>query len=275
MARKRKSGVKPPRSEGSTDPEAPSAEPFTLPRAPERLASPFKHGLGELKQRLAAQAERAAKAPPARSSVVTRSATPARELRPARRTPAGMPEEEALALSLAMQGVEPLDAGRANRVAAHAPRVPTRTAQVAPFGSDAEDEARRRLEQLVASGVSFKVEREREFVRGLRQDAQPRVLRELARRSRAHATLDLHGMTQPEARAAVASFVRNSARRGLSVLCIVHGKGHHSEGGLGVLRDVALAALTETAAAPHVLAFVTAPEALGGSGALLVELSER
>jgi DNA-nicking Smr family endonuclease len=42
-----------------------------------------------------------------------------------------------------------------------------------------------------------------------------------------------------------------------------------------VLRDVALAALTETAAAPHVLAFVTAPEALGGSGALLIELSER
>jgi DNA-nicking Smr family endonuclease len=282
MARKRKSGVKPPRSASGGAGE-PHEEPFVLPKVPERLASPFKQGLGELKQRLAEQAALLAKqAQLARPSVVTRGAPSAstraptaRASKPARDTGAGMPDDEALALSLAMQGVKPLADGRASRVTAGTPRVATRTAQVAPFGRDAEDEARRRLEQLVASGVSFKIERERDFVSGLRMDAPQRVLRELSRRTRAHATLDLHGMTQPEARDAVASFVRSSAQRGLGLLCIVHGKGHHSEGGLGVLRDVALAALTETAAAPHVLAFVTAPEALGGSGALLVELSAR
>jgi DNA-nicking Smr family endonuclease len=66
--------------------------------------------------------------------------------------------------------------------------------------------------------------------------------------------------------------VRKAHRRGLDVLCIVHGKGQHSEGGKGVLRDAVLSALTETGAAPLVLAFVTAPDVLGGSGALLVEL---
>jgi DNA-nicking Smr family endonuclease len=283
MARKRKGGRKAPGSEGIAG--EPDAGSFTLPRAPERLSSPFKEGLGDLKKRLAEQADRTKKAAAARprsrepqelarTSVVTRSAPPG-ELRPARRTRAGMPEDEAVALSMAMQGVKPLDQTRASRVAAHTPRVATRTAQVAPFRDSAEEEARQRLEQLVASGVSFKIERERDFVSGLRKDAQPRVLRDLMRRVSAHSTLDLHGMTQPEAREAVASFVRKEARRGLDALCIVHGKGNHSEGGLGVLRDVVLAALTETAAAPHVLAFVTAPELLGGSGALLVQLTSR
>jgi DNA-nicking Smr family endonuclease len=39
-----------------------------------------------------------------------------------------------------------------------------------------------------------------------------------------------------------------------------------------VLRDSVVEALTETPAALRVSCFVTAPEALGGSGALLVEL---
>jgi DNA-nicking Smr family endonuclease len=264
MARKRKSGSKAP-------PSVAGEEPFVLPKVPERLVNPFKEGLGALKQKLAEQEKRAAQktAPAARPSVVTRTGTPV--VRTAPRTA----EDEAMALSLAMQGVKPLVDAKASRVPANTPRVTTRTAQLAPFGASAEDEARRRLDQLVASDVSFQIERERDFVSGLRQDAQPRVLRELKRRTSAHATLDLHGMTQPQAREAVVALVRSAVKQGLSVLCLVHGKGHHSEGGLGVLRDVALGALTESGAAPHVLAFVTAPELLGGSGALLVEIKSR
>jgi DNA-nicking Smr family endonuclease len=242
---------------------------------PERLASPFKESLGPLKQRMAEEAKRAQQKPaPSSPSVVTRAPSGAPP-RPAKRRAASMAEEEAQALSLAMHGVTPLGDGKAARVIAGTPRVPTRTAQVASFGASAEEEARSRLERLVASGVSFQIEREPDYVRGLRNDVPPRVLRELSRRTRAHATLDLHGKTQPEARAAVTAFVRDAARKGLSAVCLVHGKGHHSEGGQGVLREVVVAALTETGAAPHVLAFVSAPEALGGSGALLVEIGRR
>ena len=148
----------------------------------------------------------------------------------------------------------------------------SRTAKVAPFGRSAEDEARARLDDLVAHDVSFRIETDRDFVRAARVDAPPRLLRELSRRTRASETLDLHGHHQREAREAVVGFVRRAHKLGLSVVCVVHGKGQHSEGGLGVLRDVVVRALTETGAAPLVYAFVTAPEVLGGSGALLVEL---
>jgi len=143
---------------------------------------------------------------------------------------------------------------------------------VVPFGRSAEDEARARLDELVAYDVTFRIELEGDFVRGSRIDAPPRLVRELARRTRASETLDLHGMSQREAREAVVSFVRKSHKLGLSILCIVHGKGQHSEGGVGVLRDAVVRTLTDSGAAPLVLAFATASDACGGTGALLVEL---
>lgn len=42
------------------------------------------------------------------------------------------------------------------------------------------------------------------------------------------ATLDLHGMREVEARAAVRSFVGACAARGLEKVSIIHGKGNHS-----------------------------------------------
>lgn len=238
---------------------------FSLPKAPEKLASPFKGALSSLKTRMAAEA--AANDPKQVKPVVVRTPAPT----PTRKQKA-MAEDDATALSLAMQGVKPLSHERAGRVATTTPRVATRTARVAPFQGTAEDDARKRLDQLVAEDVDFRIERDRDFVSGLRSEAQARVLRELGRAKRASETLDLHGMTQREARDAVSAFVRKAHRDGLRIVCIIHGKGHHSEGGQGVLRDSAIAALTETAAALRVLAFVTAPESLGGSGALLVEL---
>lgn len=238
---------------------------WSLTKAPEKLASPFKGALSGLKEQLAAQA--AANDPKLAKPVVVRPPTPV----PSRKQRA-LAAEDATALSLAMQGVKPLAGDRAGRVAATTPKVATRTARVAPFQGGAEDEARKRLDRLVAEDVHFRIERDQDYVGGVRSEAQPRVLRELARVKRANQTLDLHGMTQREARDAVSGFVRNAHRDGLRVLCIIHGKGHHSEGGQGVLRDSVVEVLTETAAALRVLAFVTAPESLGGSGALLVEL---
>jgi DNA-nicking Smr family endonuclease len=56
---------------------------------------------------------------------------------------------------------------------------------------------------------------------------------------------------------------------------IIHGKGLHSDAAGPVLGDAVIEALTRGSAAVNVIAFVTAPSAQGGSGALLVELRTR
>lgn len=169
----------------------------------------------------------------------------------------------------AYAGVKPLQAserGRASARVAPPPEVPARSA--------VDDEARARLVALVAGGVRFEVEREGDELRGLRVGTPEAVLRALLRRDAApEASLDLHGMRGEQAEMEVGRFVRAQQRQGARRICIVHGKGNHSPGGLGVLRDYAVHALTEGAAAPFVRAFATASLAWGGSGALLVELT--
>src|SRR5690606_23518529 len=91
-------------------------------------------------------------------------------------------------------------------------------------------------------------------------------------RSRPDAEIDLHGLRADEAEAEVVRFVRDRHRRGARIVRIVHGKGLHSDGGLGVLGDRALHALTEGGAAPFVLAFTSAAPEAGGTGALVVRL---
>ena len=259
MAGKRR---KPPK--GASEQEPPD---WSLPKVPEKLASPFKGALAGLKQKLDAAGP--AKGPKQEKPVVVRSAPP-----PPSRKQRALAEDEATALSLAMQGVTPLKDERAGRVSATTPRLATRTARVAPFQGAAEDDARRRLDQLVAEDVHFRIERDLDYVSGLRSEAPARVLRELSRVKRASQTLDLHGMTQREAREAVSAFVRKAQREGLQVVCMIHGKGLHSEGGQGVLQESVVEALTASAAALRVLAFVSAPESLGGRGALLVALKQ-
>ncbi|MET0339664.1 MAG: Smr/MutS family protein [Polyangiales bacterium] len=252
MAKKRKGpgGGKP----GGDDASA------ALPKAPERLGTQFKDALGPLKKQMEAAAKAAQEKP-----------KPPPPPPPSKRKRAEL-DDDAMALSLAMQGVKPLVADRPARVTATTPKLVSRTARVAPFGRSAEDEARARLDDLVARDVSFRIEADVDYVRGARTDAAARVTRELARRTRASETLDLHGMSQAEAREQVMRFVRRTHKAGLTVICVVHGKGLRSEGGVGVLRDCVVRTLTETGVSQVVLAFVTAPETAGGSGALFVEL---
>ena len=84
--------------------------------------------------------------------------------------------------------------------------------------------------------------------------------------------LDLHGMRAEEAKRAVVKYVRSQRDRGFQYGLVIHGKGKRSTGGKGVLRGVAIEALTKGGAAPFVLAFATAPRRLGGEGALVIKL---
>lgn len=80
------------------------------------------------------------------------------------------------------------------------------------------------------------------------------------------AQIDLHGMRTDEARVALASFIQSSSEHQTRCVRIIHGKGYGSSEGDSVLRDMVGQWLPQIAV---IQAFVTAPQAHGGTGATL------
>jgi DNA-nicking Smr family endonuclease len=80
--------------------------------------------------------------------------------------------------------------------------------------------------------------------------------------------LDLHRMTAPEAVVSARRFIERARSRHRCV-CIVHGRGLHSEGNVAVLKSRVREFLRQSRA---VLAFSDAPVTDGGSGAVYVLL---
>ncbi len=212
-----------------------------------------------------AKTEAKAKAAPGPSPSAERPA-------PAPRPSDALSGDDRIAYYDAIAGVRPL--GGPSRGRARSPEekvAPGRVSTTPPTRSD--DLVRDRLGALVAGGVRFDVRWEDERVLGRRVGVPASVEAELGRRGIApEATLDLHGETGDDAERAVVRFVRRQHRRGARRLCLIHGKGTHSEGGLGVLQGRVVHALTEGGAAPVVEAFASACPELGGSGALVVQL---
>ena len=107
------------------------------------------------------------------------------------------------------------------------------------------------------------------------QFARPGVpestLRRLRRgQYRVQAELDLHGLTQAQARVQLGEFLLAALQRDARCLRIVHGKGLRSGVRGPVLKHVVGGILKRTG---PVLAVVTAPRTDGGSGAVYVLLS--
>ena len=86
-------------------------------------------------------------------------------------------------------------------------------------------------------------------------------------------SLDLHGLTQAEAHAAVEGFIARAADRGLRTVLIVTGKGRRDGG--GILKTALPRWLNEAALRGHVLALAEARPEHGGAGALYVLLRRR
>ena len=80
---------------------------------------------------------------------------------------------------------------------------------------------------------------------------------------------DLHGMTAREAGATVRRLVDNCRHNGHRCICIVHGRGLHSEGNVSVLKARVRECLRSH---PAVLAYADAPPSDGGAGAVYVLL---
>jgi DNA-nicking Smr family endonuclease len=81
--------------------------------------------------------------------------------------------------------------------------------------------------------------------------------------------LDLHGLTNDEARKLLVEFLHQATQRGLRCVNVIHGKGWRSEGRDGILKVNTRHWLTQHA---QVLAFCEAPPNAGGSGAVRVLL---
>jgi DNA-nicking Smr family endonuclease len=182
--------------------------------------------------------------------------------------------DDRMAFREAFAGVRPLGEPAGPR---RSPKNKAPKARVEPAKrAEADEEVRARLDALVAGGQRFDVDRGSDgVVTGRRQGAHPSHLESLREGFVPHATLDLHGMRAEVAARAVVNFVRESFQKGRRNLLIIHGRGNGSVGGASVLREVVVDALTGSGASSKVLAFTSAPKAMGGVGALAIRLGER
>lgn len=176
--------------------------------------------------------------------------TPSETTKEAR--PAPRPASE-LSFAQQMQDVRPLAGRTAKRAEASAP-----TAAPAP-----------------ATETRFEVLDDGTSLEGRRLDVDPREVGKLRRAQYPiDGTLDLHGKTLLDAKAAVVEFIARRRRQGDRALRIVHGKGVHSSRGQAVLRGELGAWLSQGTAAKHVLAFVSWLDDDEKSGSLAVLLAK-
>jgi DNA-nicking Smr family endonuclease len=116
----------------------------------------------------------------------------------------------------------------------------------------------------------FDVTDDGQNVEGVRRGFED-VLADLRRgRFPIHATVDLHGLDSEQARKTLLAFCKSATGLARRVVLVIHGKGTHSAGGRGVLRDEIADWLSSAPLAERVLCFATARARHGGAGAVYV-----
>ncbi|HYD31957.1 MAG TPA: Smr/MutS family protein [Azospirillaceae bacterium] len=181
------------------------------------------------------------------------------------------PEESSLWRTV-MRDVEPLP-GRKSAAAPPAPSPPPVTAEPAsgvpngvPSGASGPPPAQRPaarapLPPLEPGGMAAALDRRTdERLRRGQMDIQGRI--------------DLHGMVQSEAHAALNAFIHRSWREQRRCVLVITGKGTYKEGG-GVLHRMVPRWLNEAPLRSMVLAMHRAQSMHGGDGALYVLLKRR
>jgi DNA-nicking Smr family endonuclease len=220
------------------------------------FSSPFK----DLKKMLNERPQPKSPAKPIeRAKVPTAAATPV-----AASEPAPVLDDAAM-FRQAVDGVRRLGDQRPVRVVSK----PEVTLEI--VSEDAEVLAQ--LSDLVSGVGTFELTETEEYTEGTRLGLDPRLVTRLRRGEFAvQAHIDLHGMIQPDAKAALEEFVVNSVRKGLRTVLVVHGRGLRSPGGMPVLKHAASQWLSHGHMGGYVLAFATARAADGGAGAMYVLL---
>jgi len=130
-------------------------------------------------------------------------------------------------------------------------------------------------EEVLVASVSDKIDHENlldsdESLSYRAAGIGPDVLRRLRRGEwSVQAEIDLHGHRVDEARDALVTFLRESIKRGLRCVRVVHGKGLGSLGKVPVLKGKVRGWLAQR---DEVIAFCQARSANGGAGAVMVLL---
>ncbi|GAB4238828.1 MAG: hypothetical protein Kow00109_13410 [Acidobacteriota bacterium] len=173
-------------------------------------------------------------------------------------------EDEAL-LREALGDVRPLQAKRI---------VPRRNGVRRPKHLTSEqDEGLRQLRDLVSGNAPFDWHFHPDYREGGPEAHNRQLLRKLRRGAfSVQGELDLHGLTQQEALAALETFLRDAVARGVRCVRIIHGKGMNSRDGMGVLRRRLPHWLSMRRLARYVIAYTTARPHDGGLGATYVLL---
>lgn len=84
--------------------------------------------------------------------------------------------------------------------------------------------------------------------------------------------LDLHGYTVDQAREELSQFIHQAQRNGVNSVIVIHGKAHQEDGSSPVIKSYVNDWLRQM---PTVLAFISAQQKDGGTGALYVLLKNR
>jgi DNA-nicking Smr family endonuclease len=208
------------------------------------------------------------KAPPAKPAAARAKPTPPKPPRPA---DAPLSDDDLRVFEQAMSGVKPLSpAERRQRSAAvvNPPPAPRRSRA-------ASDDALARadLADLIQKHDRFILDEVGEAVAGL----APGIDRKLLQRLRdgdypVQAELDLHQRSRAEAGLEVERFLARARTDGRRCVLVIHGRGLNSGPEGPVLAAATRDWLTQGPLRRHVLAFTSAPPALGGTGAVLILL---
>jgi len=134
-------------------------------------------------------------------------------------------------------------------------------------------EALAALADLVSGRTTFDVADTGEYTEGIAQGIDRQLLRRLRRGDYSlQAHVDLHGLTQDQAKAQVEALVSGSRKEGRRCVLIVHGRGLRSKDHVPVLKEGLKVWLSRGAIGRQVLAFCTAQSVDGGAGAMYVLL---
>ncbi|HLM44478.1 MAG TPA: Smr/MutS family protein [Archangium sp.] len=214
----------------------------------EAFNNPFKSALSDLKKKQAEPAKKPQAPPP-----------PSKPSKSKRHQ-----EEDDMSLFLsAMDGVEQIT--ERGEAPAPNPRLPEMI--------DENAEALAELAEMVAGQGDFTVADTDEYIEGAAPGIDARLLRSLRRGDFSlQGRLDLHGMTQVQAKEAVDRFLTDSRRTNKRCVLIVHGRGLNSPDQVPVLKERMREWLNQKRLGKTVLAFATARPQDGGTGAVYVLL---
>ncbi len=107
-----------------------------------------------------------------------------------------------------------------------------------------------------------------EYLEFMRPGVQKSLLKQIRNgRLAVEDRIDLHGHTRDQARMQLLQFLQHAQLKAYKIVCVVHGKGHHSDDGRPVLKAMVNKWLQDM---PEVLAFTTAQTRDGGTGAVYV-----